>query len=55
MRTKKNYGIIAEQFCIATAAPNNPVDQESQNLFFMTLLIFLIDELFKQIMYLLIF
>jgi hypothetical protein len=51
MRTKKYYSFIAEQFCLATAVPNNPVDHESQYLFLMTLLIFSIEGLFKQIMY----
>jgi hypothetical protein len=50
MITKTYCSFIAEQFCMATAAPNNPVDHESQNLFLMTLLIFLIEVLFKQIM-----
>jgi hypothetical protein len=40
MRTKKYYSFIAEQFCKATVAPNNPVDLESQNLSLMTLNIF---------------
>jgi hypothetical protein len=51
MRTKKYYSFIAKPFCLATAVPNNPVDHESQNLFLMTLLIFLIEGLSQKIMY----
>jgi hypothetical protein len=35
--TEKYSSLIAKEFCKATAAPNNPVDLESQNLSFMTL------------------
>jgi hypothetical protein len=49
IRTKKYYRLIAEQFCKATAAPNNPVDLESQNLSLLTLLIFLIEGLLNKL------
>jgi hypothetical protein len=55
INSQKYYSFIAEQFCKTTAAENNLVGHESQNLSLMTFLLFLIEGLFKQIMYLLIF